>query len=204
MIIRCQLKNFIIWPIQHSKSLWSRNKNHYSPISLTSTTLSSHKRFCINIWIPSRSEQIFTSDTSIRSLLIHVNNGISSAKSFGEDNLSTNPASLSLQKKEKEERREKNGKKRNGKKKEGGGTSSSIQLPSWTESPSQRFNSRRWATSRRGANKTRLARPPISSISSTEDQRSIIGFFDVWESHLSFLTGGPTVSGKQKWKKKKK
>lgn len=119
MIIRCQLKNFIIWPIQHSKSLWSRNKNHYSPISLTSTTLSSHKRFCINIWIPSRSEQIFTSDTSIRSLLIHVNNGISSAKSFGEDNLSTNPASLSLQKKR--EGRKKGKERKEKKRKEKGG-----------------------------------------------------------------------------------
>lgn len=117
MIIRCQLKNFIMRSMQHSKSLWPRNKNHYSPISLTFITLLSHKRFCTNIWIPPRSEQIFTSDTSIRSLLIHVNNGISSAKSFGEDNLSTNPASLS----KKREGRKKGKERKEKKRKEKGG-----------------------------------------------------------------------------------
>lgn len=54
---------------------------------------------------------------------------------------------------------------------------------------SGRFNSRRWATSRRRANKTRRARLPISSIATREDQCRIIGFFDVRETIRPYRIG---------------
>lgn len=46
----------------------------------------------------------------------------------------------------------------------------STQNPPYEMTSSDQFNSRRWATSRRRANKTRRARLPISSISTREDQ----------------------------------
>ena len=117
----------------------------------------------------------------VRSLLIHVNNGAfrSSAKSFGPKTI--------CRREQAERRREKQreNKKRNEKEKvrELARTTSFFNRRAH-QSDSIPDDERR--RGERSKHKTRLARLPISSISSTEDQRGIIGFFDVWEATSRF------------------
>lgn len=65
-----------------------------------------------------------------------------------------------------------------------------TQGPPYEVTSSDRFNSRRWATSRRRANKTRRTRLPISSISTREDQMPDNRTF--WHARdYSILLDGP-------------
>lgn len=123
---------------------------------------------------------------AFRSLLIHVNNAISSAKSFVEDNLSISSIPPDRPKKNGEEKqkegnereREREEMKRK-RKREETGTSSPYNF--LLEPRAHQNDSIPDDERRRGEERTKLdqTRPPISSISSTEDQRGIIGFFDV-------------------------
>lgn len=162
----------------------------------------------INIWNPSKNERIHELLVlRFRSLLIHVNNAISSAKSFAEDNLSTSiPPIVPKRTRGEAKRREREGERGNKTQEEvrRNWHEFAIQLPSSTESPSKRFNSRRWATSRRGANETR----PDSSADLFHfvDRGSARYNRIFWRmrGHLSFLTDGPTDGAKQREREKKK
>lgn len=126
---------------------------------------------------------------AFRSLLIHVNNAISSAKSFVEDNLSISSIPPHSSQKERRGEAKRRERKRDGKKereemkrkrkREETGTSSPYNF--LLEPRAHQNDSIPDDERRRGEERTKLdqTRPPISSISSTEDQRGIIGFFDV-------------------------
>ena len=153
-----------------------------------------HTFLCINIHSKASVETLLT-PIRVRSLLIHVNNGAfrSSAKSFGSKTICRREqAALVLHRagkreneREEKQERERERERERGKRKRL--ASSLIQLPSWTGEPIRAIQFQTMSdVEERGANKTRLARLPISSISSTEDQRGIIGFFDVWEATSRF------------------